>query len=68
MAVNREYWKVNNLIDCWDLLKYHSDKNTGITRGKTMLEDLKGNTALVTTLNLQLSTRSLQFAKEGVHG
>jgi len=48
MAVNREYSKENNLIDCWDLLQYHGDKNTGITRGKTMLEDLKGKTALVT--------------------
>jgi len=53
MAVNREYSKENNLIDCWDLLQYHGDKNTGITRGKTMLEDLKGKTALVTTLNPQ---------------
>lgn len=25
LPVNREYSKENNLIDCWGLLKYHSD-------------------------------------------
>jgi len=48
-AVNLEDWRWNNLIDCLGPLKYHPPtKDTRITRGKIMLEDLKGKTALIT--------------------